>query len=185
MGTFANAARLTTVAAAYAAAFFLVRRAIPFRLDSPWFVAIAMICFLGLATLLHPVVPVRMPRALRRIRRWEIESGLYRRLAVRPFGTLLRRTPLRLLNTAVYRTGRTGEEAALSAQLEAAEASHFWDAVLVVPYMIHAGWQGMWIPLFWITLAQVGINLYPIMHLRLARHRMGRLCAKRPLRRSR
>ena len=43
--------------------------------------------------------------------------------------------------------------------------------------------HGMWAPLFWITLAQVLINLYPIMHLRLTRHRLGALVSRRRSRR--
>jgi hypothetical protein len=40
---------LLAVAAAYAAAFVAIRRAVPFSLDSPWFVFVAMVCVLGLA----------------------------------------------------------------------------------------------------------------------------------------
>jgi hypothetical protein len=39
--------------------------------------------------------------------------------------------------------------------------------------------HGMWVPLFLITLAQMFINVYPIMHLRLTRHRLGVLVSKR------
>ena len=52
------------------------------------------------------------------------------------------------------------------------QASHLWAAVLVVPYMVYLGLRQAWAPLAWITLAQTLINLYPAMHLHLARHRL-------------
>jgi hypothetical protein len=67
-------------------------------------------------------------------------------------------------------------------ELEAAEASHLLAAVLVAPYMVYLGLRHVWTPLAWITLAQALINVYPIMHLRLTRHRLERLAAKRSLR---
>jgi hypothetical protein len=73
--------------------------------------------------------------------------------------------------------------ARVAAELEAAEASHFWAAMLVAPYMVYALAHRMWGALFWISLAQVLINAYPVMHLRLTRHRLGRLASKRAARR--
>jgi hypothetical protein len=46
--------------------------------------------------------------------------------------------------------------------------------------MVYLGLRHAWAPLVCITLAQTLINLYPIMHLRLARHRLERLAVKRP-----
>jgi hypothetical protein len=178
MGTWRDRLRFLAVAAAYVAAFALASRVVRFSVWSPPFVFLAMICFLGLAAMARPVVDIRMPRALRRIRAWEVDKGLYRRLGVPAFGRLLRLTSLRLLNTDVYLDGGTRDVARLSAQLEAAEASHVWDAVLVVPYMVHAGVTGAWMTLLGFTLAQVVVNAYPVMHLRLTRDRVGRLAAR-------
>jgi len=166
--------RLLAVAAAYTAAFLLVRGLMPSGLDSPWFVCIAMICFLGLAFVARPVIPIRMPRPVQRIRPWEAEGRLYRRLRVRAFGTLLRRTSLRYLNRDVYLAGGARDTSELRSQLEAAEASHFWAALLVAPYMVRLALRGAWSALFWVTLAQVLINAYPMMHLRLTRARLDR-----------
>jgi O-antigen ligase len=69
----------------------------------------------------------------------------------------------------------------VGAELEAAEASHFWDAMLVLPYMVHLAVQGSWTTLLWFTLAQMLINIYPIMHLRVTRHRLGRLASRKSL----
>ncbi len=171
--------RLLIVAAAYGVAFLLIRRAMPFSLESPWFVCIAMICFLGLAFTAHPVVSIRMPRSLRAIRHWEARGRFYRALGVPAFGMLLRRTPLRLFNRDVYLGVGARDYAELSTRLEAAEASHCWAAVLVVPYMVRACMLGRWSALFWVSIAQVLVNVYPVMHLRLARSRLDRLASRR------
>jgi hypothetical protein len=179
MGSSRDRVRLLAVATAYVAAYFAFRRAFPFSVASPWFVFVAMVCFLGLAAMARPVVPIRMPRWLRAVRPWETQPGIYRALRVPAFGRLLQRTPLRLLNTDVYLAGGGGT-ARLSRQLEAAEASHFWDAMLVLPYMAHLALQGAWTAFLWFSLAQVLINAYPIMHLRLARHRLERVGSRKP-----
>ena len=174
-------ARLLAVAAGYAAAFVLAQRAAPFPLTSPWFVFVAMVCFLGLTFAAQPAVMLRMPGPLRTIREWEREGGLYRAMGVSAFGRLLRRTPLRLFNRDVYLRNGLRDTARVFAELEAAEASHFLDAMLVLPYMVYLATQGAWTILLWFTLAQVLINLYPVMHLRLTRHRLDRQAARRSL----
>jgi hypothetical protein len=174
-GTLGERARLVAVAAAYVVAAAWYWRAVPGGFTSPWFVLVAMICFLGLAFVAQPVVPLRVPAILRPVRRWETEGPLYRALGVRAFGMLLRRTPLRLLNTQVYLRGRGRDRAALTALLEAAEASHLWAGVLVLPYLAYAAIQGAWTSLLWIFIAQVLVNVYPVAHLRVARHRVEKL----------
>lgn len=176
MGTWREWARFLALAAGYAAAFVLSRRALPFSLESPWFVSLAMVCFLGLAFVARPVVPIRMPPALRRVRRLEVR--LYRRLGVTAFGRLLRGTPLRSLNRDVYLRGGVRSTGELRRQLEAAEASHFWAAVLLAPYMMRLSFLEAWTALAWITVLQVAGNFYPVMHLRLARHRLDRLASR-------
>jgi hypothetical protein len=154
----------------------------PSSLLSPWFVVVAMICFLGLAFVAQPIVMIRMPWSLRTIRAREVHGGFYRAVGVRAFGRLLRRTPLRLFNMDVYLRNGVADTARVGAELEAAEASHLLAALLVLPYMVYLGLRHAWAPLAWITLAQALINVYPIMHLRLTRHRLDRLAAKRSLR---
>jgi len=174
---------LLGVAAAYAVAFALARRALDFSLTSPWFVLVAMICFLWLASVALPVIPLRMPAPLGAIRQWETQRGAYHALGVPAFGRLLRRTPLRLLNLDVYLGGGVSDAARLRAQLEAAEVSHALDAVLVLPYMAYAAAQGEWATLAWFSLARIAANAYPVMHLRLTRHRLDRLASREARRR--
>lgn len=185
MRTFAAWARFVGVAAGYGIAYFAWQRVMPFSLASPWFVVVSMICFLGLAFVAQPLVMIRMPGPLRTVRAWEVEGGLYRRLGVPAFGTLLRRTPLRLFNRDVYLPGGLRDKARVGAELEAAEASHFWAAALVAPYMAYLSLRGTWVPLFWVSLAQVVINVYPVMHLRLTRHRLERIVSRMESRRTR
>jgi hypothetical protein len=177
--------RLLAVAAAYGVAFVLFQRVMPFSLESPWFVCVAMVCFLGLAFTAHAVVSIRMPRSLRAIREWEARGGFYQALGVPVFGMLLRRTPLRLFNRDVYLGVGARDFAELSARLEAAEAAHFWAAVLVVPYMVCACVLGLWSALFWVSIVQVLVNAYPVMHLRMARSGLDRLVLKRSSHRDR
>ena len=170
--------QLTAVAAAYVVAFLAIRLVIPFDLASPWFVLVAMICFLGLAFVAQPLVMIRMPRPLRTIRAWETNGRVYRALGVPAYGRLLRRTPLRLFNRDVYLRDGLSDTQRAGAELEAAEASHFWAAVLVVPYMVHAALAERWIALLGVSLAQALVNAYPVMHLRLSRHRLDRLASR-------
>lgn len=167
--------RLIAVAVGYVLAFVVARRWLSVSVTSPAFVVIAMVCALGLAAVAAPVIPIRMPAALRPVRPWEGRRGPYAWLGVPAFGRMLRRTPLRLLNTHVYveTTGR--ENSGLEVRLESAEASHVWVALLVVPYMAYLVARAEWLALFWVTAAQVAWNLYPVMHLRQARFRVGRL----------
>ncbi len=171
--------RFLAVAAGYAAAFVAIRRIMPFSVASPWFVLVAMVCVLGLAFVAQPIVMIRMPGPLRAIRAWEAGGRVYRTLGVPAYGRLLRRTPLRMFNVDVYLHNGLRDSVKVGAELEAAEASHFWAAVLVAPYVAYLIAHGMWAPLFWIALAQVLINLYPILHLRLTRHRLGVILSKR------
>lgn len=175
MGVSGHWLRFVGVAVGYLVAFVAWQRVMPFSVTSPWFVFVAMVCLLGLVFVAQPLVMPRMPRQLRNIRRWEVEGGMYRALGVPAYGRLLRRTPLRLFNRDVYLREGLRDAARVGIELEAAEASHFWAAVLVVPYMLRAALTGSWPALIGISLAQLLINVYPVMHLRLTRHRLGRL----------
>lgn len=172
----ASVVLLVAVAAGYAAAIFLYRRAVPDGLTSPWFVLVAMIAVLGLAFVAQPVVRFRVPAAIRPVRRWE--GPFYRRLGVPAFGTLLRRTPLRLLNTHVYLPEGAADAARVLGSLEAAEASHLLSALLTLPYIAYAGANGHGTAVAGILVAQLLVNLYPVAHLRLARQRVERVAAR-------
>jgi hypothetical protein len=169
------------VTAGFSIAFAAARGALDFELTSPWFVLVSMICFLGWMSTARPLFLPRLPRWLGTVRAWEGRRGLYRMLGVPAFGAMLRRTPLRLLNLDVYLSLSHRDPAGLEAQLEAAEAAHLLDAVLVVPYMAYASVQGWWAVVSWFVILQLAVNVYPILHLRTARGRLQRALGLRVL----
>ena len=147
-------------------------------LASPWMALTVFFCFLGLARMAEPIYMLSVPGRLREIRPWELEGGVYRRLAVPEFGALLRDTPLRLLNPAVYVSRRRRGLLDLCRQVASAEAIHFWGALLLVPYLVYCAWRGMWAVLGCFLALQVLGNAYPIMHLRSVRGRLERVRAR-------
>ena len=142
---------------------------------SPWMACMVMLCFLGLAKMAEPLYALRVPAGLRSIRPWEWRGGPYERLAVPRFGALLRDTPLRLLNTAVYLSRGRRDPPAIARLVESAEASHFYAALLLVPWMACYAWTGRWAAFAGLLLVQVVGNAYPIMHLRSVRGRLERI----------
>lgn len=143
-------------------------------ITSPWLVLLLMFDFLGIAKVAEPLFKLRMPRVLRLLRRWEREGNVYRRLHVRGFGRLLRRTPLRYLNSAVYLGRRRRDPLQVRRMSESSEATHFWAAVLFMPYLTFVALNCMWSIVAWFSLAQVLVNVYPILHLRYVRGRLDR-----------
>jgi hypothetical protein len=163
---------LLAVLLVFGASFALLSGVI--GITSPWLGLLLMFYFLGLAKVAEPLFVLRMPRGLRPLRRWEREGNVYRRLRVPSFGRLLRLAPLRYLNSAVYlNRGRDPLQVRLRA--ESSEASHFWAAVLFMLCVTFAGLNGMWSVVAWFLLAQVLVNVYPILHLRYVRGRLDRV----------
>jgi 2-iminobutanoate/2-iminopropanoate deaminase len=164
---------LSAVVAVFGVSFKLLSGVI--GLDSPWLILLLMFDFLAIAKVAEPLFRLRMPGALRPLRDWEREGNVYPRFGVAGFGRLLRRSPLRYLNAAVYldRDRRDLREVRLWA--EASEASHFWVAVLLMPYIVFAAVKGMWGVVAGFTLVQLIVNVYPILHLRHVRGRMDRV----------
>jgi Glycosyl-4,4'-diaponeurosporenoate acyltransferase len=146
--------------------------------NSPWVSLLLMFDFLGVAKVAQPLFRLRMPKALHRVRRWERVGNVYRRLGVPGFGKLLRRAPLRYLNSAVYLARTEGDLSAVLLRAESGEAIHFWAAVLFTPYVMLAGVNRQWGVAAWFSLAQVLVNIYPILHLRHVRWRVTRTLRK-------
>jgi hypothetical protein len=168
---------LLAVAIAFGVSLTLFRSVVGFT--SPWFALTIMFSFLGLVAFARPLFLLRLPSWLREVRVWEMRSSLYRVLGVPAFGELLRRTPLRYLQPLVYLRRYPGDPTKVQAQIEAAEAAHFWAAALVIPYMVFACVQNWWGVIFWFMVVQVVGNLYPILHLRWVRGRLTRVINKK------
>jgi hypothetical protein len=142
---------------------------------SPWLALLLMFDFLGVAKVAEPLFVLRVPRVLFPLRNWEREGDLTRRLRIVGFGRLLRRTPLRYLNSGVYLGQAHGDPLAVRLRAESAEAMHFWAAVLFTPVVALAAVTGRWSTLAWFLLAQMLVNVYPILHLRHIRWRLDRV----------
>lgn len=151
---------------------------------SPLFAIVVLFIALGLTGLARPVGVMKLPPPFQQVRSWELDSDLYRALGVRSFGTLLRRTPLRYLNSNVYLSRKAGGPDSVCAQMEAAEAAHLWAMVLTVPYAIFLAIQVRWSTFFWFIAMNVGGNVYPVLHLRCARGRLIRVRDRKLLTRS-
>ncbi|HEY2396451.1 MAG TPA: hypothetical protein VGH81_10805 [Rudaea sp.] len=163
---------LLAVAAAFAISLALLRRVV--GLTSPWFALMTMFDVLGLVAFARPLFLLKLPGFLQREREWETKGRLYKALGVPAFGVLLRRTPLRYLNPLVY-LKRCPDPSIVQGQIESAEAAHLLAATLLVPYMTYAGVHGWWSAVAWLMVAQIGVNLYPVLHLRWVRVRINRL----------
>lgn len=163
---------LLGIAVAFAISLALLQRAV--GLTSPWFAAMVMFDFLGLVAFARPLFLLKLPGFLRKERAWESKGTVYKALGVPVFGALLRETPLRYLNPFVY-LKRQPDFSIVQAQIESAEAAHLLAMALLVPYMAYAcvrNWRGA---VAWLTVLQIGFNLYPILHLRWVRVRLNRL----------
>lgn len=145
---------------------------------SPWLGLFCMFYFMGIAKSAEPQLLFRMPAALRTVN-LAAESDAQNRWGVRSFGSFLRNTPFRYLNSAVYLTGRERNFSELVRRMEAAEAIHFWAAVLFMPYIVYIAARGLFAEAVLFVLIQVVFNLYPIFHLRFVRARLMRVLALR------
>jgi hypothetical protein len=168
---------LLAVAAAFAISLVLFQGAVGFR--SPWFGLMVMLDFLGMVAFARRLLLLRLPDFLRIEGEWEMQGRLYKALRVPAFGALLRRTPLRHLNPLVY-LKEYSDPSVVQAQIESAEAAHLLAAALLMPYIVYACAQGWWTAVAWLMVAQIGGNLYPILHLRWVRVRIKRLHHRMP-----
>jgi len=163
---------LLAVAAVFAVCLALLGSAVGFT--SPWFAVIAMFNFLGLIAVARPLFLLKLPGFLRKERGCEARGKLYKALGVPAFGSLLRRTPLRYLNRFVY-LKQCPDPSIVQAHIDSSEAAHLWAALLLVPYMAYACAHRWWSALAWVTVVQIVVNVYPILHLRWVRVRINRL----------
>src|SRR5262245_45743954 len=70
--------------------------------SSSWFAVTAAFVLLGILDILHPYVPLTLPRACLKSSNWEQTGAVYRYLGVIAFGRFLQKSPLRYLNRRVY-----------------------------------------------------------------------------------
>ncbi|SRR6266567_5359308 len=153
--------------------------------ESPFFAIVVIFTALGLTSLARPLSFLKPPPPFQQVRSWELNGDVYRALGVRTFGTLLRRSPLRYLNSNVYLSRKPGDPDGVCAQMEAAEAAHLWAMVLTIPYVVFLAIQVRLSTFFWFIVINLGGNVYPVLHLRWARGRLIRARHRKLLIRSR
>ena len=64
-------------------------------------------------------------------------------------------------------------------EAESAEAAHLWAIVLTIPYLAYAGISHQWTALLLFAAAHLGVNVYPVLHLRLVRGRLQQVLARK------
>jgi hypothetical protein len=161
---------------AFAGVIVMFGRVVGFA--SPWMALPLTSCVLGLARVAEPAFRFKVPGPIHTLRPWELRGSGYRGLGVTRFGAVLRNTPLRRLNPAVYVSARHSELRDVIRQVESAEASHFWAGVLLVPYLVLCVWQRQWLILTALFVIELLLNVYPIMHLRSVRGRLARVAQR-------
>jgi hypothetical protein len=125
-----------------------------------------------LVRLMRHVVPFAFPPGYYRLRPFEIDGRLYRRLGVVTFKWLLFKSRVELLNfSARLSHGRTGLHG-LERGIGEAETDHAIALLVMVVLTIYAAMHAWWALVSWLLLANVVANLYPVM---LQRHNRARL----------
>ena len=162
---------------AFAVSLYFAEQAVGFA--SPWFALVAMFSVLGVAAFSQPLFVLGVPKALRGLRAWESAPQLHALLHVPAFGKLLTRRPLSYLNRSVYLRPGADDVANLRARIEAAEAAHFWAALVLVPFIGSALVRRSWSAVMGLMLVEVVVNVYPILHLRAVRGRVERVESRR------
>lgn len=173
MRAWRNLVKLAVMAIMFGVCFVMLASVMGIR--SPWLGLLLMFYFMGLAKVAEPLFMLRMPHAFRTVDPRLAKHGIYGWLGVRGFGTLLRNTPLRYLNSSVYRGGGKRSLAELNRKVESTEAIHFWAAILFMPYILYIWSRGFIAETVLFALVQVGFNVYPILHLRIVRARLSRV----------
>ena len=161
---------LVATAIGFVVSFVMLREAL--GANSPWLGLFLMFTVLGLAKVAEPLFMLRMPGPLRSLRAWERTGKVYRPLGVNAFGRLLRGTPLHYLNRSVYLAQQRADMQGVLRLVESAEASHFWAALVLVPYVAIALESRQYAVAIVFALVEVFFNFYPILHLRCVRERL-------------
>ncbi|HJV62194.1 MAG TPA: hypothetical protein VJ743_14695 [Albitalea sp.] len=166
------------IATAIAFAISLSLLALVIGFASPWIALLLMFDFMGLAKVAEPIFVLSMPAALESVRPWEGSSSLYRRLGVHRFGKLLRNSPLRHLNAGVYASSPARDLLSLYRQVGSVEATHFWAAVLFMPYIGFLYVDGKASVATFFLFIQLLFNVYPVLHLRAVRRRLDEILTR-------
>lgn len=127
---------------------------------------------MGLLRFVQQVHGFGTPAYFQRLRDWEHSAARQRKLGVLAWAWTLRHSPLRWLNSLVYLRRRPESPAFVLAQVQAAEACHFWAFFAALPYLAYAVLHTWWTAVLVVCVVQVFGNVYPYLHLRYTRARL-------------
>jgi hypothetical protein len=125
-----------------------------------------------LVWIVRHVVPFALPSRYYRLRPFEFDGQLYRRLGVVTFKWLLFKSRIELLNVSARLShGRTGIHR-LERGIREAETDHVITLLVMLVITVYAVMNAWWALVSWLLLANIVANLYPIM---LQRHNRARV----------
>ena len=125
-----------------------------------------------LVWLMRHLVPFGLPPGYYRLRSFERDGRLYRRLGVVTFKWLLFTSRIELLNVSARLShGRSGLHG-LERGIRQAETDHAITLLVMVLVTAYAAMNAWWTLASWLLLVNVVANVYPIM---LQRHNRARL----------
>lgn len=140
----------------------------------PLFGATVVILVTSWIGVVQTVIQLPIPPCLEKVRRMEFDILLNSRAGVRLFGRLLRHTPLRHLGGQVYLAEARGDGTKVLTAIGEAQRVHLWALICSVPWIVSWGMQGNWIAVLAGLAVHLPLNIYPILHLRLAAWRLER-----------
>lgn len=143
-----------------------------FGLRSAAFAATATLLLTQAVALLHAAGWGRLPRRLRTVSSGEVRWLRREWTGVPAFGRLLRATPLRALGGHVFLSGGTRDFAPVLKAMEHVESLHATAALCGATLAAVLATSGATAPALTAAAVNLGLNVLPTLHLRLARGRL-------------
>lgn len=156
----------------------LVLFAKAFGAESGLFAATVTMLVSAWTAMVQTIVPLRLPASMLKVSSAEFAVIRRRGSGVRWFGAVLRHTPLRRLGGAVYLAECANDSARILCGIQEAEAVHVWSMLFCSPWLVFWCLQGLWFSVSSSVAVHAFLNVYPILHLRLARGRMEKCAAR-------
>jgi hypothetical protein len=134
--------------------------------------------------LLHATVSVPRPSCFLKLRDGEVSLLRQRWTGVPFFGLMLRRTPLKHLGGEVYLGACSNDASRVLRGMQTAESVHIWSALCCLPLILFWAMNKAWASVGISFAVNLMLNVYPVLHLRLARGRIVKFLKSRHARRA-
>jgi hypothetical protein len=128
--------------------------------------------------MLQTILPLPLPARILKLRRREVSLLRAQWSGVRLFGRILRGTPLRRLGGTVYLAEHGADPVLVVSAIRDAEAIHAWSMLFSIPWLAWWIHQALWLAAGSSLAVHLALNVYPILHLRLARARIEKCAVK-------